>query len=100
MKAMILLFIFLQSIFDHIKGKNVEYLSISGAITFFVAVLLVLPFVKPVFGFNHYYYSLFQPTILLLGVAAVIIFAVLSRYLEITDSRATTIPEQYWERRQ
>jgi len=81
-EGVILLFIFLQSIFDHIKGKNIEYLSISGAITFFVATLLVLPFVKPYYGFNHYLYSLFQPTILLLGVAAVVIFAVLSRYLK------------------
>ena len=81
-EGVILLFIFLQSIFDHIKGKNIEYLSISSAITFFVAALLVLPVVKLNFGFNHYYYSLFQPTILLMGVAAVIIFSVLSRYIE------------------
>ncbi len=80
-EGIILLFIFLQSIFDHIKGKNIEYLSISGAITFFVAILLVLPFVKPNLGFNHYLYSLFQPTILILGVVAVVIFALLSRYL-------------------
>ncbi len=79
--GIILLFIFLQSIFDHIKGKNVEYLSISGAITFIVATLLVLPFVKPYHGFNHYLYSFFQPTVLLLGVVAVIIFAILSRYI-------------------
>ena len=79
--GIILLFIFLQSIFDHLRGKNVEYLSISGAITFFVATLLVLPFVKPYNGFNHYLYSLFQPTILLLGVAAVIIFAIMSGYI-------------------
>ncbi len=80
-EGIILLFIFLQSIFDHVKGKNIEYLSISGAITFFVATLLVLPFVKPDYGFNHYLYSLFQPTILILGVVAVVIFALLSRYL-------------------
>jgi oligosaccharyl transferase (archaeosortase A-associated) len=79
--GIILLFIFLQSIFDHLRGKNVEYLSISGAITFFVATLLVLPFVKPYYGFNHYLYSLFQPTILLLGVAVVIIFAIMSKYI-------------------
>ena len=65
--GIILLFIFLQSIFDHINGKNIEYLSISGAVTFFVATLLVLPFVKPYYGFNHYLYSLFQPTVLLLS---------------------------------
>ena len=78
-EGIILLFILLQSIVDHLKGRNVEYLGISGAITFFVATLLVLPFVKPYYGFNHYLYGLFQPTILLLGVVAVIIFSILSK---------------------
>ena len=81
-EGVILLFVFLQSIFDHMKGKDVQYLSISGAITFFVATLLVLPFVKPYYGFNHYLYSLFQPTILLLGVVALIVFSVLSKYIK------------------
>lgn len=80
-EGIILAFIFLQSIADHLRGKSTEYLSISGAITFFVATLLVLPFMKPFYGFNYYLYSLFQPTILLLGVVAVILFSVLSKYL-------------------
>ncbi len=80
-EGIILLFIMLQSIFDHIRRKNVEYLGISGAITFLVATLLVLPFVDSYYGFNHYLYSLFQPTILLLGVVAVILFSVLSRFI-------------------
>ena len=80
-EGIILLFIMLQSIFDHIRRKNVEYLGISGAITFLVATLLVLPFVDSYYGFNHYLYSLFQPTILLLGVVAVIFFSVLSRFI-------------------
>jgi dolichyl-diphosphooligosaccharide--protein glycosyltransferase len=46
-----------------------------------VATLLVLPFVKPNYGFNHYLYSLFQPTILVLGVVAVLLFSVLSSFL-------------------
>jgi oligosaccharyl transferase (archaeosortase A-associated) len=81
-EGIILLFILLQSIVEHIKGRNTEYLGVSGAITFFVAVLLVLPFVKPYYGFNHYLYGLFQPTILLLGVVAVIIFSVLSKFFK------------------
>jgi len=81
-EGIILLFIMLQSIFDHMRSKNVEYLGISGAITFFVAMLLVLPFVDSYYGFNHYLYSLFQPTILLLGVAAVIFLTVLSRLIK------------------
>ncbi|MBN1235652.1 MAG: oligosaccharyl transferase, archaeosortase A system-associated [Methanotrichaceae archaeon] len=80
-EGIILLFIMMQSIFDHIRGKNVEYLGISGAIAFLVATLLVLPFVDSYYGFNHYLYSLFQPTILLLGVVGVIFFAVLSRFI-------------------
>ncbi|OPY52159.1 MAG: Dolichyl-monophosphooligosaccharide--protein glycosyltransferase AglB [Methanosaeta sp. PtaU1.Bin060] len=80
-EGIILAFIFLQSISDHIRGRNIEYLGISGAVTFFVATLLVLPFVKPFYGFNYYLYSLFQPTILLLGVAVVILFCALSKYL-------------------
>jgi len=80
--GIILLFIMLQSIFDHIRGKNVEYLGISGAVAFLVATLLVLPFVDSYYRFNHYLYSLFQPTILLLGVVAVIFFSVLSRFIK------------------
>jgi dolichyl-diphosphooligosaccharide--protein glycosyltransferase len=80
-EGMILLFIFLQSIVDHVKGRRVDYLGISGAITFFVATLIILPFVKPYYGFNHYLYSLFQPTILLLGVVTVLLFAFLSNFL-------------------
>jgi len=80
-EGIILVFILLQSIVDHLKGRDVEHLAVSGAIVFFVATLLVLPFVKPNLGFNHYLYSLFQPTILLLGVVAVIVFSLLSRFL-------------------
>ena len=80
-EGIILLFIMLQSTFDHIRGKNVEYLGISGAMAFLVATLLVLPFVDSYYGFNHYLYSLFQPTILLLGVVAVVFFSLLSRFI-------------------
>jgi len=43
---------------------------------------MVLPFVDSYYGFNHYLYSLFQPTILLLGVVAVIFFSILSRFIK------------------
>ncbi|HUI39495.1 MAG TPA: STT3 domain-containing protein, partial [Methanothrix sp.] len=39
-EGIILAFIFLQSIADHLRERSTEYLSISGAITFFVAALL------------------------------------------------------------
>ncbi len=81
-EGIIIFFIVIQSIVDHMKGRNAEYLGIAGAITFFVATLLVLPFVKPYNGFSNYYYSLFQPTILLLGVVAVLLITFLSSFLK------------------
>jgi dolichyl-diphosphooligosaccharide--protein glycosyltransferase len=81
-EGVIIFFIIIQSIVDHMRGRNAEYLGITGAITFFIAILLVLPFVKPYNGFSNYYYSLFQPTILLLGVAAVLLVAFLSSFLK------------------
>ncbi|MDD1722501.1 MAG: glycosyltransferase family 39 protein, partial [Methanothrix sp.] len=79
--GIILAFIMLQSISDHMRGKNVEYLSITASIAFLMATLLVLPFIDSYYGFNQYIYSLFQPTILLIGVVAVAFLAVLSRLI-------------------
>jgi len=81
-EGIILLFVLTQSIFDHLRGKNVEYLAITSSISFLVATLLVLPFVDSYYGFNHYLYSLFQPTILLLGVVAAIFISLLSRSIK------------------
>ena len=81
-EGIILLFILVQSIFDHVRGKNVEYLAITSSISFLVATLLVLPFVDSYYGFNHYLYSLFQPTILLMGVVAAVFISVLSRFIK------------------
>ncbi|MFB3765554.1 MAG: oligosaccharyl transferase, archaeosortase A system-associated [Methanotrichaceae archaeon] len=80
-EGIILAFILIQSVTDHLKDRSVEYLSISGAITFFVATLLVLPFVKLYNGFSDYFYSLFHPTILILGVIAVVLISFLARFL-------------------
>jgi oligosaccharyl transferase (archaeosortase A-associated) len=81
-EGIMLIFILIQSIVDHLKGRNPEYLGISGAISFFIATFLVLPFVKPYNGFSNYYYSFFQPATLLLGTVAVILIAILSKFLK------------------
>ena len=81
-EGIIIFFIVIQSIVDHMRGRNVEYLGIVGAVTFFIATLLVLPFVKPYNGFSNYYYSLFQPTILLLGVVTVLLVVFISSFLK------------------
>lgn len=80
-EGIILGFIILQSIFDHMRGKNIEYLCITGGISFLVAIIMVLPFVDSYYGFNQYIYSLFHPTILLIGLIAVAFLAILSRLI-------------------
>jgi oligosaccharyl transferase (archaeosortase A-associated) len=79
-EGILLVFILIQSIVDHLKGKNSDYLGIIGSITFFVAMLLVLPFVKSYNGFSNYFYSYFHPTILLIGIVAALMVSILSRY--------------------
>ena len=80
--GIILAFIILQSIADHMKGKNIEYLSITGGIAFLVAIIMFLPFVDSYYGFNQYIYSLFHPTILLIGLASVAFLAIASRLIK------------------
>lgn len=80
--GIILAFIILQSIADHMKGKNIEYLSITGGIAFLVAIIMFLPFVDLYYGFNQYIYSLFHPTILLIGLASVAFLAIASRLIK------------------
>lgn len=90
-EGIILVFLLLQSIFDHIRGKNVEYLSITAGIAFLAAIVLVLPFVDSANGFSNYYYSLFQPTILLIGIVAAVFLSILSRLV-----RERSFPGYYY----
>lgn len=81
-EGVILIFIVLQSAVDHLKNRNAEHLGISGAIAFFIAALMVLPFIQVYYGFTSYYYSLFQPTILLLGMVAALLISFLSELMK------------------
>ncbi|MDD1758371.1 MAG: oligosaccharyl transferase, archaeosortase A system-associated [Methanotrichaceae archaeon] len=80
-EGIILAFIVVQSIIDHLKGRNCDYLGIIGSITFFIAMLLVLPFVKSYNGFSNYFYSFFHPTILLLGAVASLLISLIAIFL-------------------
>jgi oligosaccharyl transferase (archaeosortase A-associated) len=81
-EGIILAFILIQSVIDNQKGRNVEYLGITSSIAFFVATLLVLPFVKSYNGFSNYFYSFFHPTVLLLGIVAALFVVFLSRMIK------------------
>ena len=68
-----------------------EYLSITAGIAFLAAIVLVLPFVDSANGFSNYYYSFFQPTILLIGIVAAVFLSILSRLV-----REKSFPGYYY----
>ncbi|MHC1631774.1 MAG: oligosaccharyl transferase, archaeosortase A system-associated [Methanotrichaceae archaeon] len=79
--GILLIFATVQSIVDHLRGRNIEYLGITGAITFVVALLMILPFVRIDNGFSTSLYSLFQPTMLILGALFVLLLSFVSTLL-------------------
>ena len=78
-EGILLLALTIQSIVDHIGGRDTEYLGIIGGIALFIALLMILPFANSADGFNLNRYSLFQPTILLLGIIYILVISSLSK---------------------
>jgi asparagine N-glycosylation enzyme membrane subunit Stt3 len=105
-EGIIISFVAVQSIVHYLMGKDIEYLSVSGSITLGIATLMILPFVKLYNGFSNYYYSLFQPTILILGIVfMLLIYLYLSFLGGLTDisSRQPLLESWYsalWQYRQ
>jgi len=79
--GVLLVFITIQSVIDHLRGKNLEYLAIAGTVTFLVALLLILPFVRADNGFASSAYSMLQPTMLIIGTAFLLFLAFCSGQL-------------------
>lgn len=52
------IFMVVQYIMDHFKGKSTEYLGVVGIIAYFAAMVMVIPYVKLSNGFNAFYYSM------------------------------------------
>jgi len=52
------IFIVIQYVIDHIRGKSTEYLGIVAIIIYVVAMIMVIPYVKISNGFSAQYYSL------------------------------------------
>lgn len=80
-EGILLLALTIQSVVDHIRGRDTEYLGIIAGIALFVALLMILPFANSADGFNLNRYSLFQPSILLLGVIFAFVMIALSKLL-------------------
>ncbi len=57
------IFIVIQYIIDHFRGKSTEYLGVVGIIAYVAAMIMVLPYVDISNGFKPQYYSLMHLTI-------------------------------------
>jgi oligosaccharyl transferase (archaeosortase A-associated) len=77
-EGILLIAIVIQSIVDHIRGRNAEYMGIISGIALFIALLMVLPFANQSNGFNPVQYSSFQTIILMLGVIFALVISALS----------------------
>jgi oligosaccharyl transferase (archaeosortase A-associated) len=69
------IFVVIQYVIDHFRGKSTEYLGIVGIIAYVVAMIMVIPYVELSNGFDSGHYSLLHLTVT--GGAA-LIFAFLS----------------------
>lgn len=69
------IFVVVQYIIDHFRGKSTEYLGVVGIIAYLIAMVMVIPYIEISNGFNPVQYS--QVHIAVTGGAAVI-FAILS----------------------
>jgi len=68
-------FVIIQYVIDHFKGKSTEYLGIVGIIAFFIATIMVLPYVDLSIGFDSGHYSILHVVVTGGGT---LVFALLS----------------------
>ncbi|MFA4955767.1 MAG: oligosaccharyl transferase, archaeosortase A system-associated [Candidatus Methanoperedens sp.] len=69
------IFVIVQYIIDHLRGKSTEYLGIVGIIAYFTAMVMVIPYVEKSNGFSAFYYSFLH---LAVTGGGVLVFAFLS----------------------
>ena len=68
-------FVIIQYIIDHFRGKSTEYLGIVGIIAYLVAMVMVIPYVQISNSFSQTYYSLLH---LAITGGGAVVFAFLS----------------------
>ncbi len=69
------IFVIIQYIIDHFKGNSTEYLGIVGVVSYFVAFVMLIPYVELDNGFRPNYYSLLHLTV---TGGAIVLFVFLS----------------------
>lgn len=78
---MLLIYFTVQSIVDHMKGRSFDYLVITAALTFAIPAIMVLPYSIMDFNFELLYYSITQPVMMIMALAAIGIMYGISKLL-------------------
>jgi len=73
------IFVVVQYIIDHFRGKSTEYLGVVGIIAYLVAMVMVLPYVELRNGFSSGYYSLLHVAVTGGGAAVFALLSIVSR---------------------
>jgi len=73
------IFLLVQHIIDHLRGKSTEYLGVVGIVSYLIAMIMVLPYVEPGNGFSSGYYSLLHLAVTGGGAAVFASLSMVSR---------------------
>ncbi|VVB88075.1 Dolichyl-monophosphooligosaccharide--protein glycotransferase AglB [uncultured archaeon] len=73
------IFVVVQYIMDHFRGKTAEYLGVVSIPAYLVAMIMVLPYVELGNGFSSGYYSLLHIAVTGGGAALFVILTIISR---------------------
>ncbi len=79
------IFVILQFIIDHLKGKSTEYLGVVGIIAYIVAMIMLIPYVQISNGFSSGYYSLLHMTVTGGGAVVFAFLSLVSREMNKRD---------------
>jgi len=72
------IFIIIQYIIDHFRGKSTEYLGIVGIISYTIAMIMILPYFELTNGFSAGYYSLLHIAVTGGGALVFLLFSLVS----------------------
>ncbi|UZE92298.1 MAG: oligosaccharyl transferase, archaeosortase A system-associated [Methanosarcinales archaeon] len=75
----IAVYVALQCIVDHMRGKSLDYLCVVGAITFVMPLIMILPCVESRFGFATFRYSWLHVSVFTLGILAFLVLSGISK---------------------
>lgn len=86
------LFVFFQSIIDHLHGRSITYLGFVSIVVYIVTLLMVLPYFDPKNGLASMWYSWFHVLILIFVIVSSILCVALSEWVTKRNLQKTTYP--------